>query len=92
MREEENLLILEVLSTNEYKTLTDIRDSRWKAFTAMIKTYDKLDAELKKAVKNTVALLLNEGMRNIIKVDYPDEWKGKLPKINKLIQQRRRSE
>lgn len=84
--------LFEILSTNEYTTLTDIRDSRWKAFTAMIKTYDKLDADLKKAVKNTVALLLNEGMRNIIKVDYPDEWKGKLPKINKLIQQRRRSE
>lgn len=86
--------LFEIISTNEYTTLTDIRDSRWKAFTGMVKTYDKLDNDLKKAVKNTIALLLNEGMRNIIKVSYPEEWKGKFPKINKIIQhqQRRKSE
>ncbi len=74
--------LFEILSTNEYTTLTDIRDGRWKAFTSMIKTYDSLDTDIKKAVKATVSLLINEGMRNIIKVNHPDEWKGKLPKIN----------
>lgn len=80
-REEFTNALFEILSAKEFTTLTDIRDGRWKAFMSMIKAYDALDAEIKKAVKKTVSILINESMRSIIKVNHSDEWKGKFPKL-----------
>ena len=49
----------------------------------MIKTYDHLDKETKKAVMDTLASLFTEGIRSILEVRTPEQWKDKMPKFQK---------
>ncbi len=74
--------LFDILSTNEKKTLTDIRDDSFKSVIAMIKTYDQLEKETKKAIVDTLGLLLTEGIRSIWEVKGTEQWKGKFPKLS----------
>ncbi|MBP3886119.1 MAG: DUF2974 domain-containing protein [Cellulosilyticum sp.] len=78
--------LFDILSTNEKKTLTDIREDSFKAVIAMIKTYDQLEKETKKAVTDTIGLLLTEGIKSIFEVRTPEQWKEKFSLLqqNKL--------
>ena len=78
--------LFDILSTNEKKTLTDIREDSFKAVIAMIKTYDQLEKETKKAVTDTIGLLLTEGIKSIFEVKTPEQWKEKFSLLqqNKL--------
>lgn len=81
-REQFTNTLFDILSTNEKKTLTDIREDSFKAVIAMIKTYDQLEKETKKAVIDTLGLLVTEGIRSIWEVKGTEQWKEKLPKLS----------
>ena len=49
----------------------------------MIKTYDQLDKETKKAIMDTLGLLLTEGIRSILEVKRPEQWRDKWPKLQR---------
>lgn len=71
--------LFEILSSNENKTVTDIKGESWKAIKAMIKTYDGLNKETKKAMVDTLSLLITEGIKSILEVKAPEQWKEKFP-------------
>ena len=50
---------------NRNRTLTDIRTDGFRAVRAMIKTYDNLDQEAKRALQSVAAKLLSEGFQSI---------------------------
>ncbi|MDF2510633.1 MAG: hypothetical protein K0S04_499 [Herbinix sp.] len=89
-REQFTSTLFEILSSNESRTLNDIRVGSIRALKAMLKTYDNLDKDVKKAINNTISLLFAEGIKSIREVNNSEEWKGKLPVIN--INWRRRTE
>ncbi len=57
--------LFEVLEANRNRTLTDIRTDGFRAVRAMIKTYDNLDQEAKRALQSVAAKLLSEGFQSI---------------------------
>ncbi|HHV11034.1 MAG TPA: DUF2974 domain-containing protein [Clostridiales bacterium] len=74
--------LFEILASNENRTLNDIRVGSIRALKAMLKTYESLDKDVKKAVNSTLTLLFAEGIRSIREVNNSEEWKGRLPVIN----------
>ena len=82
-REQFTNVLFDILCSNEKKTLTDIKGDSWKSVLGMIKTYDHLDKETKKAVMDTLASLFTEGIRSILEVRTPEQWKDKMPKFQK---------
>jgi len=76
-REQFTNTLFDILSTNEKKTLTDIRNDSFKSVIAMIKTYDNLEKDTKKAIVDTLGLLVTESIRSIW------ELKGTKEKVTK---------
>lgn len=81
-REQFTNTLFEILSSNESRTLSDIKLGSLRVLKAMLKTYDNLDMDVKKAINNTLSLLFAEGIKSIREVNNPEEWKGRLPVIN----------
>ncbi len=81
-REQFTNTLFEILSSNEIRTVSDIRVGSIRALKAMLKTYDNLDKDVKKALNSTLSLLFAEGIKSIREVNNSDEWKGKLPVLN----------
>jgi hypothetical protein len=81
-REQFTNTLFEILSSNEIRTVSDIRVGSIRALKAMLKTYDHLDKDVKKALNSTLSLLFAEGIKSIREVNNSDEWKGKFPALN----------
>lgn len=79
-REQFTNTLFDILSTNEKKTLTDIRNDSFKSVIAMIKTYDQLEKDTKKAIVDTLGLLVTESIRSIWELKGPKEKDSKLIK------------
>ena len=82
-REQFTNTLFDILSSNEKKTITDLKGESWKGIISMIKTYDQLDKETKKAVTDIIGLLLTEGIRSILEIRRPEQWKDKIEKQEK---------
>ncbi|MDE7297721.1 MAG: DUF2974 domain-containing protein [Lachnospiraceae bacterium] len=57
--------LFEVLEANQNRTLTDIRTDGFRAVRAMIRTYDNLGYEAKRALQSVAVKLLTEGFHSI---------------------------
>lgn len=64
-REQITQIVFGILQGDENKTLSDIRQDGVKALFSMVKSYDNLDNEAKKAVGDTVSLFINESIRSL---------------------------
>lgn len=66
-REQFTNVLFDILSSNnEAKTITDLREDSWKSIISMVKTFSQLDQNLRKAVTDTLGLLLSEGIKSIV--------------------------
>lgn len=65
-REQFTNVLFEILSSNEAKTITDLKEDSWKNVISMVKTFSQLDQDLKKAVTDTLGLLVSEGIKSIV--------------------------
>ncbi len=88
-REQFTNTLFEILASNENRTLNDIRIGSMRALKAMLKTYESLDKDVKKALNSTLTLLFTESIRSIREVNNSEEWKGKLPVINLNLRRHR---
>lgn len=75
-REQFTNTLFDILAGKDKKTLSEIKGDSWKSIITMIKTYDQLDKETKKAVMDTLGLLVTEGIRSILEAK-----KEQLPKL-----------
>ena len=80
-REQFTNALFEILSSSENKTITDIKGDGWKSMKAMLKTYDGLNKEAKKALVDVLTLFISEGFISILEVKTPEQWKEKLPML-----------
>ena len=81
-REQFTNALFEILSSSENKTITDIKGDGWKSMKAMLKTYDGLNKEAKKALVDVLTLFISEGFISILEVKTPEQWKEKLSMLN----------
>lgn len=59
-------VLFEILSSNEAKTITDLKEDSWKSVISMVKTFSQLDQDLKKALTDTLGLLVSEGIKSMV--------------------------
>ena len=78
-REEFTDVFFDLLGSNGNKTINDIKEDKIKSIIAMVKTYDKLDDELKDALLNTFALFFSEGIKNLQETKGISGWFEKIP-------------
>lgn len=77
-----------VLTSLNGQTLTEVSGDRMKNIAGMIKAYDNLLPESKKAVSSAIKLILGEGFRNIRNAVSSDDWSGRFPKPFNTIKNR----
>lgn len=58
--------LFEILSSNENKTLTDVKNINPKSLACMFKTYENLSADARKALTEVVKVLFSEGFRSMM--------------------------
>ena len=78
-REEFTEVFFDLLGSNGNKTINDIKEDKVKSLIAIVKSYDKLDDDLKNAILNTFSLFFSEGIKSFQESRGIAGWFEKIP-------------